>query len=427
MNFKKLTITAPLLLILLSATAFSASSGESPVLATVGDHPITANELESAVASSPFATSFNTLDVDDQAVVRGNMLQRLVTSRLLYLEALHTGLDKSGVYRDEVENFRRGLMYRGYMDRMRAGIVIPADVEAEIRDQFAGNSDARKAAEAAYRADRFRAVKSANLLALRSRFHVKIHDESIRPDALPDTLLLEADGIRIALADLLSGATLDGRLPTSEWIRDRLVERAEFLLVVRAAEEEGITMRERLATFGEERLPALMLEMQEQAWLADEQVLRDYFKAHPEFGKLLDRWHIGQLVVASRAEAEGLRQRILRGDSLFELASQYSIDPYGRSHKGDMGWVKAGRGLPEIERVAAGLADGEVSEVIETPLGFHIVTILERRPGEKRPYGMVRDKVRQAYLTERMGAYLAELTGRYPVVWKIRDHQVSQN
>jgi parvulin-like peptidyl-prolyl isomerase len=83
--------------------------------------------------------------------------------------------------------------------------------------------------------------------------------------------------------------------------------------------------------------------------------------------------------------------------------------------------------MREVEQGIVGLADGQVSEVIETPLGFHLVTIIERRPGESRPYELVRDKVRQAYLSERMLAYIAELAGRYPVVWKIMDHQVSQN
>ncbi|MCG6965595.1 MAG: peptidylprolyl isomerase [Chromatiaceae bacterium] len=397
------------------------------MLVTVGDFPITANQLESAVASSPFATPFNAMDVDDQAAIRGNVLQRLVSSRLLYLEALRQGLDRGDGFRDEIEKFRLGLLYRAYMDRLRATIDIPEDVGAAIRQQTAGNSDARKAAEAAYRVDRFRAARTANLLELRSRYHVKIHESAIRPDAAPDTLLLDADGIRITLHDLLPAEGMEQGPLSSDWLRDRLVEHAEFLLVARAAEEQGVDLGDRLASFREERLPALLLERLEHSWLADEQVLRDYFASHPELGRLVDRWHIGQLVVASRGEAEAMRQRILRGDSLFELAGRFSIDPYGRSHKGDMGWVQAGQGMREVEQGIVGLADGQVSEVIETPLGFHLVTIIERRPGESRPYELVRDKVRQAYLSERMLAYIAELAGRYPVVWKIMDHQVSQN
>ena len=61
------------------------------------------------------------------------------------------------------------------------------------------------------------------------------------------------------------------------------------------------------------------------------------------------RRHVGQLVVATRQEAEALRMRILKGESLFTLAGQYSIDPAGRKQNGDMGWIVDGRGLPEID------------------------------------------------------------------------------
>lgn len=400
---------------------------DAQVLVTVGGAPITAADLEMAIASSPFATPFNTLGIDDQAAIRGNMLQRLVTSRLLALEARQIGLDQSERFRTEQEDFRLGLLYRGYMDGLRASIEIPADVSAAIRQQFIGDVDARRAAESAYQVDRFRALRTANLLALRQKYHVATHDEAIRPDAPHDTSLLEADGIRITLGDLLPPEGMSDGPLTTEWLRERLVQRAELLLVAREAEQQGIDIAGRQAAYLEERLPALLIEEQEKVWLADEQVLRDYFAAHPEYGRLVDRWHIGQLVVATRAEAEALRLRIGKGESLFELAGAYSIDPYGRSHSGDMGWVKAGQGMPEVERAIAALKDGEVSEVVPSPLGFHLITIIERRPGETRPYEFARDKVRQAYVSERMADYMGELASRHAVVWKIGERQVTQN
>jgi peptidyl-prolyl cis-trans isomerase C len=349
----------------------------------------------------------------------------LVASRLLYLEAERTGLDISEPFLVELEEFRHGLSYRVYMNRLRARIEIPDEVKLQIRQQFAGDTDGRKAAEAAYRVDRFRAVKLANLLQLRQRFHVQVNEEAIRPDSDPDTILLAGDGLRVTLGDLLPET--GGEPRSAEWIRDRLFERAELLLVARAAEELGLDLTERLTSFREERLPAMLLEQQEQAWVANEQTLRDYFQDHPELGQVLERWHIGQLVLSTRTEAETMRRRILDGESLFDLAGRHSTDPYGKSHKGDMGWVKAGQGLPAIEEAIARLQDGEVSEVIETPLGFHLVTIIERRPGERRPFPLVRDRVRQSYLSERLVGYMTELSERYSVEWQVLDGQVSQN
>jgi len=391
----------------------------------VGDRPITSAELESTIASSPFAVQFNTMSEDEQAALRGTLLQRLVFSRLLYLEARRLGLDGSEAFLSELEEFRQGLLYRSYMDALRAGIELPDEVRKQMKEQLNGNPDARKAAESAYRADRFRELALADLKRLRARYRVQVHAAEIRPDAAPETVLLEGEGLLITYADLLADS--DVRPDQAEWIRDRLFKRAQFLLVTRAAAERDPDLEPALAAFREERLPALLLERKEREWIPDDQVLRDYFETHPDLGRILERRHIGQLVLATREEAEAMRERIQAGESLFALAGQHSIDPYGRAHKGDMGWVKAGRGVPAIEQAISGLPDGAVSAVIHSPMGFHLVTILERRPGEQRPFHRVRDKIRQTYLSERRSAYMSELAERYRVAWPVLDNPVSRN
>ncbi|MCB1904584.1 MAG: foldase, partial [Gammaproteobacteria bacterium] len=77
------------------------AAGSAEVLVTIGSLQITASDLERALRSSPFITQFNTLGEDQQAAVRGSMLQRLVFSRLLLLEAQAKNLDQSDQYRDD--------------------------------------------------------------------------------------------------------------------------------------------------------------------------------------------------------------------------------------------------------------------------------------------------------------------------------------
>ncbi|GAB1233584.1 hypothetical protein UT4_20520 [Ferrigenium sp. UT4] len=71
------------------------TSAADQVVATVGDEAIYARELEGAIASSPFYTQFNTMGEDEQASLRGDMLRRLVSARLLAREARRLGLDKT--------------------------------------------------------------------------------------------------------------------------------------------------------------------------------------------------------------------------------------------------------------------------------------------------------------------------------------------
>ena len=122
-----------------------------------------------------------------------------------------------------------------------------------------------------------------------------------------------------------------------------------------------------------------------------------------------------------------MRKRILAGESLFVLAGRYSIDPYGRAHNGDMGWLKEGQGNPAVEAQLKKMADGEVSPILKSPLGYHLVTVLERRPGEVRPFEKMKDRVRQALIQEKFSQYLTALENKYGVEWMLAEAPAQEN
>ncbi len=391
---------------------------ESQVLATIGDLQVTADDLESAMASFPFAERFPGMDENDQAALRGGMLQRLVASRLLTLEAQRLGLEQDPAYLEELDSFRLGLLYRHYMDKLRERIQVPDDVMAEMQSQFANDSDGLAAARSAYLADRYRSLHFHTIQKLRDDYHIQLHEERIQPGGIPDdTVLLEGDGLRITYGELVRHPAQPPGNP--DWVKEQLYSRAELVTVAKAAQDAGVDVSDKLQRFAAERLPALLVERKQQEWTDDEQALRDFYDANPRIGLIEERRHIGQLVSATREEAEALRQRILGGESLFELASQYSIDPHGRERHGDMGWQQEGRAHPAIEQAISQLQDHQLSEVIETPAGFHLVTILERRAGGQMHYPKVRDRVRQLWITEQMARYMSELSKQYRVVWHL--------
>lgn len=83
----------------------------------------------------------------------------------------------------------------------------------------------------------------------------------------------------------------------------------------------------------------------------------------------------------ARQRLAALRQRIATGADFGELAKQHSEDasaPKG----GDLGWIAPGDTVPEFERVMNALKDGEVSPPIQTPFGWHLVQVNERRSEE---------------------------------------------
>ena len=75
-----------------------------------------------------------------------------------------------------------------------------------------------------------------------------------------------------------------------------------------------------------------------------------------------------------------IRKRILDGESSFStMAILYSEDPVSAKKGGELGFTGRGEFAPEFEAVAFNLHDGEISEVVETQFGFHIIQLIERR------------------------------------------------
>ena len=74
-----------------------------------------------------------------------------------------------------------------------------------------------------------------------------------------------------------------------------------------------------------------------------------------------------------------MRKRILDGERFSTLALLYSEDPGSAKKGGELGFHGRGEFAPEFEAAAFNLRDGEISEVVETEFGFHIIQMIERR------------------------------------------------
>lgn len=75
-----------------------------------------------------------------------------------------------------------------------------------------------------------------------------------------------------------------------------------------------------------------------------------------------------------------IRKRILNGESSFStMAILYSEDPGSAKKGGELGFTGRGEFAPEFETVAFSLREGEISEVVETQFGFHIIQLIEKR------------------------------------------------
>ena len=102
-----------------------------------------------------------------------------------------------------------------------------------------------------------------------------------------------------------------------------------------------------------------------------------------------ERYEISEIVIQPtipeterdrvRAELAELRERVIKGESFSMLAALYSQDPGSARKGGELGFFPRGRMVAEFESAAFALKPGEVSPIIETQLGFHIIQLIERR------------------------------------------------
>jgi parvulin-like peptidyl-prolyl isomerase len=93
-----------------------------------------------------------------------------------------------------------------------------------------------------------------------------------------------------------------------------------------------------------------------------------YIAAHPELDSK-----------ASRAKIEGLLARARAGEDFAKLADEFTEDPSGKGRGGDLGWFGRGQMVKPFEDAAFALKPGEVSGVVESQFGFHIIKLDERR------------------------------------------------
>jgi peptidyl-prolyl cis-trans isomerase SurA len=87
---------------------------------------------------------------------------------------------------------------------------------------------------------------------------------------------------------------------------------------------------------------------------------------------------------AALTEANEIRARLVDGEDFAQLARRLSADPGSRERGGELGWFRRGRMVPEFDRVAFALRPGEISQVVETSFGFHIIRVDRVRGAERQ-------------------------------------------
>ncbi|MGE8453434.1 MAG: peptidylprolyl isomerase [Pseudomonadales bacterium] len=123
---------------------------------------------------------------------------------------------------------------------------------------------------------------------------------------------------------------------------------------------------------------------------------RNMYNAHPERFAVEEQVHVRHILISgaddtARATAEKLLKELRGGGDFAALAKEHSADKGSGARGGDLGFFGREKMVPEFEQVAFALKQGELSGIVQTKFGYHILQLLERKPAGKQPYADVRE------------------------------------
>ena len=112
-------------------------------------------------------------------------------------------------------------------------------------------------------------------------------------------------------------------------------------------------------------------ELAEKMKATDKEV-DDYLAQHPELDSK-----------PNRSKAEEVLKRAKAGEDFTKLAKEFSTEPGAKEKGGDLGWFGHGQMVPEFEQAAFALKPGEISDLVETKFGYHIIKLDDRKTENK--------------------------------------------
>jgi len=225
----------------------------------------------------------------------------------------------------------------------------------------------------------------------------QLQGQGVELGATPECLIMD-DMLFQKL--LFNQAIIDSVIVSDEQVEQVLDRRLRFFI-------QQIGSRERLEAYYGKSIDEIkdefreVIREQEMARMMESQItqnvqvtpseVRDFFRRLPQdsiplieteiiLAQIVKKPPVSQQEIDNvRSQLEEYRQRIIRGTSFATLAILYSEDPGSARRGGELGFFGRGELYPEFEAAAFTLRPGELSEIVETQAGLHIIQMIERR------------------------------------------------
>jgi peptidyl-prolyl cis-trans isomerase D len=145
-------------------------------------------------------------------------------------------------------------------------------------------------------------------------------------------------------------------------------------------------------------------QLRQNVHISDDQLKAQYNQNIKDY-ELPNRVHVQHILLMTvgktdaeveeiRKKAEDILKQAKKGANFNDLAKKYSEDPGSKDKGGDLGFIVQGQTVPEFEKTAFSLENGQISDLVKTQYGFHIIKVIEKEPAHTKPFEEVRDSLR---------------------------------
>ena len=169
-----------------------------------------------------------------------------------------------------------------------------------------------------------------------------------------------------------------------------------------------------------------------QAGNVTDQATREFYDKNKDKIQAPDRVRVRHILVRfdpkgapadkekARQKAANLLKRVQDGEDFAKLAQEHSDDTGSKPQGGDIGWVTEGRTVPTFEQAAFALKKpNDLSPVVESQFGFHIIQLQERQAAGTLPYEQVKERIgqliQQQEAQQKLAARVRELRSKAKV------------
>jgi peptidyl-prolyl cis-trans isomerase C len=176
-------------------------------------------------------------------------------------------------------------------------------------------------------------------------------------------------------------------------------------IILQQAQKDGLDKSQAVADKLEEMKKRVVVEaflkkkVEEHAAVSDEEMQKFYDQNKDKF-KAGDEVRASHILVKTEKEAQDVLAQLKAGGKFEDLAKKYSIDSAG-AKGGDLGWFGKGAMIPEFEKTAFSMKEGETSGIVKTKFGYHIIKVTGKRAAGTRSFDEVKDQIKAAIIPSK--------------------------